>query len=234
MTVGIYSLYWKNIDLVYIGQSSNIEVRYEEHKRKLRNKTHTNYKVQNMYNLYGIPEIQILEVCTHDSLNHKEILWTNEFDSLNKGLNIVEPGKAAFGTRSPSSKYSKFQILKVFAYLYNDNNYKSSYIANKCRVTEHLISDIFNSKSHTWLKQEYPSQYNKMLERPLRQLGKNNLAQRHEKLPKIRNTVSNEILQLTDNLREFCEKHNFKPAGISKLINGRLKTYHKYWVLSTE
>lgn len=55
MTIGIYALYWEEQDLVYVGQSQDIARRFTEHKRKLKNTSHTNYKVQAAYNLYGIP-----------------------------------------------------------------------------------------------------------------------------------------------------------------------------------
>lgn len=60
MTIGIYSLYWEEQDLIYIGQSQNIERRFTEHLYKLKNNTHTNYKVQKAYITYGLPSTNIL------------------------------------------------------------------------------------------------------------------------------------------------------------------------------
>ena len=90
--VGIYALWFEKSSMVYIGQSTNIEQRYKEHISSLKNNKHTNYKVQNEYNKYGIFELVVIQECLVDDLYSLEIQWTEEFNSLVVGLNIVEPG----------------------------------------------------------------------------------------------------------------------------------------------
>lgn len=163
MKIGIYLLYFDEIDRVYVGQSTNITKRYTDHKSALRVGNHTNYKLQNAYNLYGFPKIQILEECASSDLDRLEVYWTKEFDSFNNGLNTCYPGKgAAGGTNNHNSKYSKLQILRVFRALYLLNKVTDLSIAKMYNVHRSTVTSIRLGNSHFWLKEKYPQQYSRI------------------------------------------------------------------------
>lgn len=83
MTIGVYALYWEDPDLVYVGKSQNIESAFKaRHCRKAELNLHSNYKVQEAYNLYGKPLLIILDVCPVSELDILEIFWTKELNSL--------------------------------------------------------------------------------------------------------------------------------------------------------
>ncbi len=162
--IGIYALWFEESSMVYIGQSQNIEQRFYEHRYKLKNTTHTNYKVQQEYKRHGMPALIIIEKCSINELNDLEVAWTEEFDSINNGLNIIEAGQVGWGSNSNASKHNKIQILKVFSLLYNTSlNY--SEIGDKCSVNRSLARDIKNGKAHLWLKEQYQDRYIKMRSR---------------------------------------------------------------------
>lgn len=158
MTIGIYSLYWKIPDLVYIGQSVEIETRFIRHLWEMKNGSHSNNKVQRAYNKYGSPELVILEKCLTNQLNELEIVYTYEFDSIKSGLNIIEAGGQASGINAANSKYSKFQILKIFILLYK-TSLSGKEISNRVKVPEHVVSDIMCGRSHYWLQERYPEKF---------------------------------------------------------------------------
>jgi group I intron endonuclease len=166
MTTGIYSLYWEEQDLIYIGQSQNIEIRAKEHISLLTRGKHTNYKVQKAYNLYGLPEHSIIEICDITLCNEAEVYWTKEFNSLNtkQGLNIIEAGQVGWGTNANNSKYSKVQILKVFSMLYK-GVYRVGNITDRTNVSKATINDILTGSSHLWLKATWPEKHEQMLTR---------------------------------------------------------------------
>lgn len=145
MTIGIYAIYWEEQDLIYIGQSVNIERRFQEHNSKAAIQKHSNYKVQELYNIYGSPTQFIIEECSSSTIDSREIFWTKEF---NAQLTIVDPGKGVGrGTNHAASKYSKFQILKVFSFLYRTiKTYKE--ISRLTKVSEGVISSIAQEQSH--------------------------------------------------------------------------------------
>lgn len=150
--------------MIYIGQSQNIEDRYNEHLRKLRNNLATNYKLQECYNLYGRPELVVLEECSLENLNSLELAWQNEFNSITNGLDLVEAGQVGRGPQSNNSKYSKMQILRVFILLAK-TDLSQLEIAKKVRCNKSLPNDIKNKRIHLWLKEDYPILYQKMIER---------------------------------------------------------------------
>lgn len=161
--IGIYALWWEVEDLIYVGQSSSISRRYTEHLYKMKHGIHTNYKIQELYTSTGrIPELIVLEYCSIEQLNTLEIDWTKELNTIYEGLNIVEAGSAGYGVLSNNSKYSLFQILKVFSMLYKTNSSYST-IANRAKVDKHLVYDIRKGNSHTWLQEVYTDKYALML-----------------------------------------------------------------------
>lgn len=169
MTTGIYLLYFDELDKVYVGQSTNITKRYTDHKSALRVSNHTNYKLQEAYNLYGFPKIQILEECASSRLNDLEIFWTEEFDSFKNGLNTCYPGKGAgSGTNNHNSKYSMLQLLRVFRKLYLCSNITDSSIGRLYGVNESTVTSIRLGHSHIWLKEKYPWQYARIKKRKYR------------------------------------------------------------------
>lgn len=226
MTTGIYALYWQEQDLVYIGQSQNIENRYKEHLYKMSKGTHTNYKVQNSYNLYGEPRLIILEECLLEECNKQEILWTNEFDSINNGLNIVEAGLVGWGVNSNASKYTKWQILKVFSLLYR-TEFSHKEIAEKCKVSVSLSADIKNEKTHLWLKIAYPKQYSQMLARDADSIV-SRINRKHDALVFINKASGN--LEVVKNVYDFASKYNLETTHLYKVILGKRKS-HKGWSL---
>lgn len=207
MTIGIYALYWEEQDLIYIGLSQDIEGRYKEHLYNLRECKHTNYKVQNTYNLHGIPTLFIVEKCPLYKLNDKEVYWTKEFDSLNSnnGLNIVEAGQVGFGTSSNSSKYSKHKILKVFSLLYRTTLSHPEISTIVKQIPEHLISDIARGSSHLWLKDMYPTQYLIMRDNIKKRmiLNRSNALTRDIKYPEMLSPEGN--VYKVNILIEFCK-----------------------------
>lgn len=207
MTIGIYALFWPSLDKVYIGQSVNIESRYTTHLWYLSTGSHSNYLVQNIYNKYGKPELHIVERSSSEELNYLEVVWTNEFDSLHSGLNIVSPGDSASGVTSKNSKYSKLLILKIFSLLYR-TTLKYREIASRLSVPTHLVSDISSSRSHLWLNEEYEDKYaimtsNRRLRihcsKPQTQVRNRN----HRPLV----SPSGEIYTGIDNIMGFCKGH---------------------------
>lgn len=158
--VGIYALYWSVPDLVYIGQSQNINARKARHFLDLRKGLHPNKKVQQAYNTFGLPEFVVLQECLVSELNSLERTYAKEFDNT---LNIdYYLGKTRYGFETPRSKYSKYAILKVFILLCR-NLYTYRLISEKTRVNKSVIASIACGMRHVWLKDLYPEKYSLML-----------------------------------------------------------------------
>ena len=152
--IGIYVLWFEESSMAYIGQSIRITCRYMDHFRTLNSGDHYNSKLQNQFNLYGMPELYILEICAVSELDSLEASWINEFDSVTKGLNRIGAGK--------SSKYPELDVLKVLDMLSN-TDFTYNVIGRKLGVPEALVASIKNEQSNTWVREEFPDRFKAML-----------------------------------------------------------------------
>lgn len=230
MTTGIYSLYWEEQDLIYIGLSQNAENRFKDHIYDMKKQNHSNYKVQDAFNNYGEPNLIIIEECSIEELNIKEIQWMYEFDALGaQGLCIVEGGQVGFGTNSNASKYSKRTILKAFSLLYR-TTLSQNKIASKLNINIYLIYDIARKNSHLWLKEVYPDKYKLMLKNNLSRLGNSHSAKEKDIIYPLIKSPEGEIFKV-ENTRAFATLNNLDHAHLGKVLNGKRKT-HKGWKLA--
>ena len=91
---GIYKITNLKNNKAYIGQSTDIKSRWNNHKRELKNDIHRNSHLQNAFNKYGEEafEFRILEETFEENLDDAEEYWIDYFDSTNprKGYNLRE------------------------------------------------------------------------------------------------------------------------------------------------
>jgi len=233
MTIGIYALSWEEQDLIYIGQSVNIESRFKKHLRLLCFNNHFNHRVQTTYKLYGKPVLFILEICLEDELNYKEYYWFKEF---NNTLNIAVPGEPGGGKswRNSNAKYSKIKLLRVFSRLVS-GKLSFSEIAIKEQVSKSLLDHILSGDNHTWIKDSYPDEFIKAKEYATNRKQFNDRGGR----PIIGSTriiylINSDLnkLEKINNICEFCRTNNLHQSAISLLIK-RQRQSHKGWKLYT-
>lgn len=228
MTIGIYSLYWEEQDLVYIGQSVDIEKRTRQHINMLKSNTHKNHKIQNTYDNYGLPKLSILEKCVVDRLNDLEIYWVNEFNSISKGLNIAEPGSSSYGINHGGAIYSKIQVLLAFRKLQNPNNSVIN-IAKEINTSNNFVYNLLGG-SHIWLAQKYPKLYKRMLDSKQKRISISNKVAAISRC-KTRSFISPEgIIYEVTNMKEFCQLHGLDRSHFSSVATGKRPT-HKGWKL---
>lgn len=68
----IYIINWINNNYFYVGQTINLAIRRAEHRRKLRNGTHPNPKLQAVFNKWGDFQFHIIEECDKEELDERE------------------------------------------------------------------------------------------------------------------------------------------------------------------
>lgn len=218
---------------MYIGLSQNVYARKKEHFYLLSKGKHTNYKVQNAYNTYGMPEHVLLELCPIYNLSNREVYWSNEFNALGaNGLCLVEPGVVGFGTNANSSKYPRATILKVFALLSSNNQYSYAQIANRTKTNKSLAYEIKSGNTHRWLSAEYPVRYRKML---IREPRKNSILYLRGNSTKIISPDNREydVVSIKDFVVDIFGTYDKTICtGLGRVLDGTRKTY-KGWRLST-
>lgn len=222
--IGIYALYWEQSDMVYIGQTTK-ENRYEQHIEQLKKNTHFNYKCIEQYIKYGVPQYHVLETCTIEELDKKEIQWIQEFDSNITGLNLTSGGVSGNGVSCSASVYTKKTILKVFSMLYRTIATYSS-ISNRLNVGISVVNKIAAGTEHIWLQEQYSEQFKQLREKCKLRSTENTPSRHKEKMyPEVVDSEGNTYSIV--NAKEFCATHpKLGTAGYSN-FSGVLRGVRK-------
>ena len=164
MSRGVYLLRFEGTSKVYIGQSLNIEKRFIEHLSSLRLNS-ASKKMQEAYNIYGTPVIEILAECEEHELIETEKEAISIFNSYKEGLNSMSSsGKpnVTIDDIPHQAKYVKEQIVRVLHLLVSDSLPGYPEISSITGVSVSAIAQISAGFTHTWLQIAYPIEYNKL------------------------------------------------------------------------
>lgn len=222
MTIGIYCLHFEGIDKVYIGKSNNIERRYTDHLRAFT-KGKGSTKVQNAYNKYGSPKLNILCECNIEELDTLEVEAIELYNSYLDGYNSTKGGESGGyglpGPKNGNAKYSREQIINCFNLLTNtDMLFKDIYKSTGVDICS--LSEIASGKRHIWLSKEYPEEYLLMRSK----CGNRNSITHSAK---ARGIIYPTLLSPTgaefniDNVTKFAKEHNLDPSNLLKVLKGK-------------
>lgn len=224
---GIYLLYFSNTELVYVGQSVDIEKRYKEHIRLLTSGKHTK-KLLDAYKSFGLPEVNILCKCSKEVLDVYENIYIKYYDSYTQGLNSLEtaeemPKPNNVGINHGMSKYSKEQILEVLTLLIQEPSIKFKIISETTGVSYQTIGNIAALDEHTWLKDELPDEYSKLATlKGTRKLGRevNTAGSKGITYPSVM-SPSGVIHNNITNVSKFMRENNISSRRFYDLLNGK-------------
>lgn len=231
MKTGIYILRFEGTDKVYVGQAVDINRRYTIHLRKLRAGT-GNYKMQEAFNIFGIPTLEILCECSRELLNTNESEAFGIFNCISNGFNIAkEPDIHLEGPSNGYAKYTREEIIDVFNSLLDINN-RYTDISLNTGVSIATVRHIANAESHTWLSVEFPEKYATMLSLGglVRQAAGNSAKSKGIIYPPILSPEGVEYI--VENASEFAREHGLDPSSLVKILKRRPKYItHKGWRL---
>ena len=109
---GIYKITDKISGKSYVGQSIHIFNRWKEHARSIRkekgiNGNDASLKLENL-------TFEILELCSAEELDDKEIYWIKYYDSYNNGFNKTSGGQHKRGEEKDKREYKKRVITSNY------------------------------------------------------------------------------------------------------------------------
>jgi group I intron endonuclease len=224
MTIGIYKLGFIGTSKVYIGQSSNIEKRFNEHCNSLAKGT-AKAKLQGAYTLYGKPYLEVIITTTSiEDLDKLEVEAIDIYDSVENGFNtLASPGNPNMrGLDSVHCKFNKEQYTEAYKLLAH-TNLTIKNIAEKTGLTNTVVQTLGKGNTHVWLSLELPEEAQILIEKNKYGRYKTDLT------ANTRTIVSPEgAVYCVENIREFARKHGLCSAHLSSLLNGKRKT-HKGW-----
>lgn len=163
--IGIYRIQNKINGKVYIGQSVCIEKRWEQHRTKCFNPNCSQYNgyFYRSIRKYGLENFSffVLEECSKEKLNEREIYWISYYDSSNpnKGYNLTLGGDNA-ATYCPKLDREKANQIKSFL---EEPVLSQQEIANMYGISQKMVSEI--NLGRDWVDKDriYPIRKNGMV-----------------------------------------------------------------------
>ena len=233
MTIGIYKLNFAGTDKCYIGQSeSSIERRFTNHKRAMQKRS-TSKKLQEAYDTYGVPTLEILIESLPEDLDVLEIEAIQVYDSVNNGFNTTTGGSAGSGLYGEVTSNAMYDndtygsILKLLAIGVDVKD-----ISSELGVTDSVVKSIKKCENHKWLKDTLPEEYAVVEAKHKAYSPKNNHAEARgiQYLP-IVEISTGKIYEITS-LRETARLLSMDSGNLSRLLHGQVDSY-KGFMLST-
>lgn len=149
--IGIYKVENKINKKVYIGQSVNIKNRWESHKNNHNNANlkDFNTKFYKALRKYGIDNFsfEIVEECSKEKLDEREIYWIRYFDSFKNGYNSTIGGQIGntIEENHPMTDLTNLQILELKKEL-KESKISEYELAKKYSISQSEISNINRGK----------------------------------------------------------------------------------------
>jgi hypothetical protein len=217
MTIGIYKLNFDGCSKVYIGSSQQIEERFRQHIRSLKNNT-ANNKMLEAYKEYGLPTLEIIYECSIIELEEAENYFISEYFADTLGLNINKYNKQAPVMAGENNGFSKYKLEDYFCVLYylGFHGYSNKYISEITGVSSKVISHISLEEAHTYLKDMFPKLYLKMQENTLK--GRRSASSLGIKYPKIK--CPNGIIYEIEHVTNFARTHNLLQPKLHEVLTG--------------
>lgn len=131
---GIYSITNLINGKRYIGQTYDFKYRWMRHKSYLKHNTEHNAHLQNAWNKYGSENFifEIIENCSFEELDEREIYWIKYYDSKNNGYNFADGGLGCKGYKHSEEEIHKMRLIqnpKPIVQLDLKGNYLNTFIS---------------------------------------------------------------------------------------------------------
>ncbi len=153
MSIGIYKYTNKINGNSYIGQSINIEQRYQQHLFDAKNlATRKGTAIDKAIAKYGIENFtfEILEECPKEQLNEREKYWINFYDTYNNGYNLTSGGDAVRGEEHGRAILTEAEVYFIRDMYANHIARKEAYEqVSYTGITERGFKKIWDNE--TWI-----------------------------------------------------------------------------------
>lgn len=223
---GIYIIKNSINNLVYIGQSVDISVRWNAHKRSALNKKAQDHytKIHQAMNKLGVKNFycELLEECKYNELSEKEIYWIEKLNSYENGYNMTRGGESNKGETNGNHKITLEQVIEIRTAYANHipfrevcdkylNQISKSGLRKiwQFQTWKNIMPEVYSEENRLWHKT-----YAKKHENRNKQLGENNQkrACSEEEIKKIRELREsglsyNKISQLVGRSKSVVRKY---------------------------
>lgn len=164
MSIGIYKYQNKINGKIYIGQSTNIETRRQQHIYDAEKRCERSTGVDVAIKKYGIEnfDFQIVEECSKEQLDEKERYWIAYYDSYHNGYNRTPGGSVLRGEEHPKAILDEDQVWQIRELYKNHVTRSKVYkMFQDTGITERGFLKIWNCETWTNVHTDVYTEENK-------------------------------------------------------------------------
>lgn len=159
--IGIYKIENKINGKIYIGQSNNIQRRFQEHQTKGET---SRIPVDVAIQKYGKDNFTytIIEETTIDNLNQAEEFWINYFNSIETGYNCSKGGtQQSIGENNGKAKLTEQDVIEIRKAYNNHLKQKDVYEKYKDIISFSYFQNLWQGRSWSHVMPEVFTEENK-------------------------------------------------------------------------
>lgn len=159
--IGIYKITNKINGKSYIGQSNNIERRFQEHQTK---GSISRIPLDIAIKKYGKENFsyEIIEECDISKLNEREAYWIQQYDSIINGYNCSVGGdQQSSGENNGRAKLTETDIIKIRTAYANHEKQKDVYQQFSDKISFNYFQNIWQGRSWSHIMPEVFTDENK-------------------------------------------------------------------------
>lgn len=163
MSTGIYKYTNKINNNIYIGLSSNIEKRYQQHLTASK-QINPKMTIDKAIKKYGIENFlfEIVELCNENQLDEKEKYWIKYYNSYNNGYNETVGGRSLRGEDHPRAILTEKDIWNIreqYAQGIQRNKVFKPYIEKG--ITERCLKKVWDCENWVNIHNDVYTEQNK-------------------------------------------------------------------------
>ena len=155
MSCGLYKITNKINGKIYIGQSINIERRWQQHiyEAKNCNQVASQYAIHKAFQKYGVENFifEIIELTSSQTLNDREKYWIKYYNTYNNGYNETQGGNTGprlQGEKNPKAKLKNKDVQIIRDRLLLGETPGEVYPDFQERISKSAFSKIW--RGETW------------------------------------------------------------------------------------
>lgn len=159
--IGIYKITKKENGKCYVGQSNNIDRRFQEHKTKGKE---SRIPVDIAIQLYGVEafDFEVLEECSLEELNEREKYWNAFYRSYPDGYNCNPGGdQQSIGSNNGRAKLSEEDVMIIRKAYANHLRQKDVYELFKEKTTFGNFQNVWQGRTWAHVMPEVFTEENK-------------------------------------------------------------------------
>lgn len=211
MSCGIYKFENLINHKIYIGQSTQLEERYKQHKSKSNTVDKRFYDAVRKYGWDNF-SYEILEYCQPEELNDREVYYVSYYDSYNNGYNAT-PGGDNIGKHA-SISVQQYSLSGKFIKEYNSMKEASKATG----VSVNMLTRCCKGRTnHAGL---YQWKYTNDKEKEIKYIKQENVCLRNRKI--LQYNLNGELIRIYDTLEEASKLTNTSKS----LITNNCKRKH--------